>query len=130
LKKELEEFDKKWVDYEQKYINELIYIENESRRLITDAIKIEKSLNELENKARCKGKFLLDSIEYNTLRGKLIEVFNQINRVANYEGKGRDDLSLEILTSAETVLRKISDNKSKSVRHLAESIKQSFLYLL
>jgi hypothetical protein len=47
--------------------------------------------------------------------------------VANTEGKGRDDLGLDILISAEGVLRKISDSKSKSVRHLAETIKKSFL---
>jgi hypothetical protein len=35
-------------------------------------------------------------------------------------------LTLEILISAEKALRKISDNKSKSVRHLAENIKNSF----
>ena len=44
-------------------------------------------------------------------------------------GKGRDDLSMEILLNAEGVLRKISGNKSKSVRHLADNIKKSFIKL-
>jgi len=35
-------------------------------------------------------------------------------------------LTFEILLSAEGVLRKVSDSKSKSVRHLAENIKKSF----
>lgn len=46
--------------------------------------------------------------------------------MANSEGKGRDDLTLEILIVAEGVLRKVSDSRSKSVRHLAENIKKSF----
>lgn len=47
--------------------------------------------------------------------------------MANIEsGKGRDDLTIDILLAAEGVLRKISDTKSKSVRHLAENIKKSF----
>jgi hypothetical protein len=47
--------------------------------------------------------------------------------VANSEGKGRDDLNLDILIAAEGVLRKVSDSKSKSVRYLAENIKKSFI---
>ncbi len=61
------------------------------------------------------------------MRHKLINLICQINKVANSEGKGRDDLTLDILIAAEGVLRKVSDSKSKSVRHLAENIKKSFL---
>lgn len=38
-----------------------------------------------------------------------------------------DNLNFEILLTAEGVKRKVSDNRSKSVRHLAESITTSFL---
>ena len=60
------------------------------------------------------------------MRNKLINLICQINKVANSEGKGRDDLTLDILIAAEGVMRKISDSKSKSVRYLAENIKKSF----
>ena len=61
------------------------------------------------------------------MRSKLVNLICQINKVANSEGKGRDDLTLDILIAAEGVLRKVSDSKSKSVRHLAENIKKSFV---
>ncbi len=61
------------------------------------------------------------------MRRKLVEIFCQINQVANSEGKGRDDLTLDILIAAEGVMRKISDSKSKSLRHLAENIKKTFV---
>lgn len=70
---------------------------------------------------------MLDSDDYNKMRLKLVNYIMQINKVANSEGKGRDDLGLDILVVAEGVLRKVSDNRSKSVRHLAEAIKSSFL---
>jgi hypothetical protein len=60
------------------------------------------------------------------MRYKIVNLVCQINKVANSEGKGRDDLTLEILIAAEGVMRKVSDSKSKSVRHLAENIKKSF----
>ena len=40
--------------------------------------------------------------------------------MANSEGKGRDDLKIEILVSAEGILRRISPDQSKAVRKLAE----------
>ena len=49
-----------------------------------------------------------------------------INSVANYEGKGRDDLGVEILLEAEGLIRRVTNEQSKAVRHLAEQIKNSF----
>ena len=67
------------------------------------------------------------NLRYDRLRGRLAEQISQINSVANYDGKGRDDLSIQILIAAESMLRKISPNQSKSVRKLAENIRTSFL---
>jgi len=50
-----------------------------------------------------------------------------MNKVANVEGKGRDDLTLNILLIAENVIRKVSVNCSKSIRNLAEGVKNSFV---
>jgi len=84
-------------------------------------------LTSFEVRAKCKGKVLIDSEEYNKLRNKLVSLVNEINRVANIEGKGRDDLNLDILIEAEGILRRISSNQCKSVRFLAEKIKQTFM---
>lgn len=50
-----------------------------------------------------------------------------MNKVANIEGKGRDDFSLNTLIVAEGVIRKVSVNNSKSIRNLAEGVKTTFM---
>jgi hypothetical protein len=47
----------------------------------------------------------------------------KLNSVANINGKGRDDLSYEILIAAENVITKITDSQSKSIRIVAEKIR-------
>lgn len=47
--------------------------------------------------------------------------------MANIDGKGRDDLNLEILLAAEGIVRRISTSTSASIHSLAEKIKQTFL---
>ena len=66
---------------------------------------------------------------YNNNRKKLVQLINQINSVANPEGKGRDDLSVEILFHAEGICRRISASQSRAVRKLAEQIRKSFTSL-
>ena len=59
----------------------MIFIENESRRYITQAIEIEKELTSFEVRAKCRGKILLDSEEYNKMRYKIVDLISQINKV-------------------------------------------------
>jgi len=47
--------------------------------------------------------------------------------VANLEGKGRDDLSFDILLEAEGILRRVTQDQSRAVRTLAEKIRNSFI---
>ncbi len=49
-----------------------------------------------------------------------------MNKVANYEGKGRDDFNIKILITAEGVIRKVSVNNSKSIRNIADGVKITF----
>lgn len=44
MAKHLEEFDQTWVAYEQIYVLELMLIEADARRFITEAIETEKEL--------------------------------------------------------------------------------------
>lgn len=80
----LEEFDKNWVAFEEKYINELILIENESRRFITQAIEYEKDLMTFETRAKFRGMILLDNDEYNKMRAKLVNLVAKINSVRKF----------------------------------------------
>jgi hypothetical protein len=88
----LEEFDVNWATYEQLYVIELMLIESDARRFITEAIELEKEIASAEVRERAKGKIMVDCPDYQKNRGKLIEIINKINAVANPEGKGRDDL--------------------------------------
>ena len=126
LQKNLEEFDSCWVGFEQLYVLELMLIEADARRFITDAIDTEKELSAIEEREKQKGRILLECEDYNICRKKLVKVIGQLNSVANSEGTGRDDLALDILVSAESVVRRVSSSQSKAVRALAEAIKKSF----
>lgn len=44
MAKHLEEFDNNWVSYEKIYVMELMLIEADARRFITEAIETEKEL--------------------------------------------------------------------------------------
>ena len=72
---------------------------------------------------------MLESGEHAKNRRRFVEILNKINSVANPEGKGRDDLEVEILFAAEGICRRISASQSKAVRKLADSIKKSFAAL-
>jgi len=101
-------------------------IESDARRFITNAVEIEKELNEMEMMEKSKGKIFLDSEQYNNARKKLVKIIGQINSVANSEGNGRDDLDIDILVISERLIRKVSSSQSKAVRHLSEKIKKTF----
>jgi hypothetical protein len=129
LSASLQEFDAHWVDYEQLYILELMLIEGDARRFITDAIEIEREIVLMEVKEKAKGRAVLDSELFHSLRSRLVTVIGRINSVANIEGKGRDDLSYEILVAAEGLTRRMSGVQSKAVWNLAERIRQAFTSL-
>jgi hypothetical protein len=108
------------------YVLELMTIETNARKRVVDAIAIEKKLAAFEQQERNKGKVVLNCDSYNDLRHQLIDIICQMNAVANSEGKGRDDLSIEILLAAENISRRVSCSQSRAVRKLAEAIKKAF----
>ena len=125
IKSCLIDFDAKWVQYEEIYINELISIEEKARKLILEGIKLENDITTYETKSKIKGKLLINDKNYNELRRKLILNILEINKIANVNGKGRSDLSPEILFRAEKVLVTVSENQSKGMRNLALKIKNA-----
>lgn len=72
MKEALEEFDLNWITYEQLYVIELMLIESDARRFVTDAIEIEKEIQSSEVRERAKGKIIVDCPEFNKNRTKLI----------------------------------------------------------
>jgi|Transcript_33754 hypothetical protein len=108
---------------------ELMLIEDDARRYVTDAIKIEKEMVLLEIREKAKGRMVLDSEDYNDLRTRIVSVIGKINSVANVDGKGRDDLTVHILIAAEGLSRRMSSGQNKAVLQLAENIRQTFTVL-
>lgn len=104
-------------------------IEADARRYICKAINIEKELSSIEIREKLKGRIVLNNEHYHSLRKKLVKILNQINSVANIEGKGRDDLGFEILLEAEGIIRRVSKEQSRAVRNLAEQIRNVFMKL-
>lgn len=83
-------------------------IEADARRFITEAINLEKELTNVEKVEKAKGKIFMESDKYNNVWWKLVKIIGQINSVANPEGHGRDDFSVEILIMAEKLIWRIS----------------------
>lgn len=61
MAKHLEEFDQTWVAYEQIYVLELMLIEADARRFITEAIESEKELSQIEIKENSRGRIVVDT---------------------------------------------------------------------
>lgn len=102
-------------------------IEKDARRHIVKAIEAEKEIKIYEITEKLKGRVVIRSPAYDKLRSKFVGMCCQLNSIANTEGKGRDDFTIDILLAAEDTLRKVSSSKSKAVRKLAEHIKTSFI---
>lgn len=111
------------------YVLELMLIEADARRFISDAIGSERELQSLEIREKARGRILLDFDEYHKAREKLCKEISQLNTVANSEGKGREDLAIDILVAAEGIMRRVSPNQSRAVRSLAEQIRNTFVNL-
>ncbi|OMJ70096.1 hypothetical protein SteCoe_32013 [Stentor coeruleus] len=124
----LQEFDSLWVDFEQLYVHELMAIESDARRFIEEAIQLEHQVTILDSKNKEKNKPSNESPESFDLKSRLVTVIGKINSVANIEGKGRDDLTIDILKASEGLLRRMS-TQTKCIRNLAEKIRQSFIGL-
>ena len=90
---------------------------------------MERDITSAEVRERAKGKIMVESSDHNKNRKKFVDILNKINSVANPDGKGRDDLEVEILLQSEGICRRISNSQSKAVRKLAEGIKKSFATL-
>ena len=101
-------------------------IESDARRHIKKAIDVEKEISSFEMRERLKGKIVLKCPEYNSLRGEFAHIIGEINAVANTNGRGRDDLGVEVLQAAEGISRRITTSQSRAVSSLAQDIKTTF----
>lgn len=71
IRNNLLEFDLSWSSFEKLYVLELMNIEVKARNPIARAIEAEKELTSVEIREKMKGKILLNSEDYLTIRGRL-----------------------------------------------------------
>jgi hypothetical protein len=103
--------DVAWASFEQKYISELIGIEEQARKLIVQAVETEAKLGSLDEH--------YGSPEHKEANANLVHCIAHLNSVANFRRKGRDDLGPDILDSALATL-KLNHLTSKDVIAAAE----------
>ena len=94
MKDMLARFDELWTIYENKYVSELMIIENDARRFVIESINAETEL--LQKEAHCA-----PLEEQDESKRSLLYNAGQVNAVANVEGKGRDDFDLRLLQKSE-----------------------------
>jgi len=101
-------------------------IETDAKRFIYKAIELETQVRSYENAEMCNGGVVMRCPAYYKARKQLAEVISQINSVANSEGIGRDDLTIDILSAAEEMQWKTPAKNSKAISTLASQIKSTF----
>ena len=101
-----------------------MFIERDAKRYIYRGIELDQELKSYEILERIKGNTITNNPVYERVRKELVEIFCKINSVANYEGKGRDDLGVEILLAAENALQQ--NNRPIAIKKLALKIQDSF----
>ena len=119
-------FDKSYSDFEQFYIYELMVIERDARRFVSEAICVEQQMQLMEAKLVQRGENVYENEAYNELRSEFIGLLAQINAVTNVNGKGRDDLTdIQILRAAENIGKELKPGQAKAIQVLADKIRQS-----
>jgi hypothetical protein len=111
LQDAMKRLDAAWASFEQKYISELIDIEEKARRLVVQAIQHEHALRRLEAAVPGSGggrEELQQLPEYCEEQKRLVRCIAHLNSVANQRRKGRDDLGVDILSTAVATLQRCS----------------------
>jgi len=106
----LKGFDEQWTLYERSYVFELMVIEKDARRFVTQAVQHEQQLSRVEN-GKAKG-------DVDDLRNQIIQRLCEINPVTNSQGKGREDFKLEVLLKAEEL--SIKPNSTGATKKVAD----------
>lgn len=110
LRSTLHAFDVAWVEFERRYIGELIEIEKTARGLLVEAIEHAKRLQRLEADCRSTRTSQLLA-DYMQEQRQLFACISRLNSVANVDRKGREDLTPEVLNEAILALRGGDDHE-------------------
>nr|CEL64595.1 TPA: Phospho-2-dehydro-3-deoxyheptonate aldolase,related [Neospora caninum Liverpool] len=126
----LVDLDCKWADFEQEYILELIQIERKARRYVMDVISLENQLIYLDSSVAtlvAKGDASVQTAhlhiwqQWQSCRREYVKKMFRLNSIANYRRKGRGDLDLSVLETAENII-KTSESQPGHVYECVSSI--------
>jgi hypothetical protein len=101
LQLQLSSLDTAWADFEKAYITDLIGIEKRSRGVLAEAVSCEHALamaERADDGSACAAVLVAET------RSRLAECIARLNAVANSEGRGRSDLSVDVLEQSLRVL--------------------------
>ncbi|EPT31960.1 hypothetical protein TGME49_221250 [Toxoplasma gondii ME49] len=126
----LVDLDCKWADFEQEYILELIQIERKARRYVMDVISLENQLVYLDSSVAtlvANGDAAIQTAhlhiwqQWQSCRREYVKKMFRLNSIANYRRKGRGDLDLTVLETAENII-KTSESQPGHVYECVSSI--------
>lgn len=136
LRSALVALDLAWAGFEQRYISELIGIEEKARGIVSQASERERLLQLHEARAATRGatETLWQRQDYLEAHERLAALVARLNSVANHRRKGRDDLGSHVIVGAADALRRCdalersgeATEATKAARILALSVMESF----
>lgn len=128
--------DLAWAGFEQRYISELIGIEEKARGVVSQASERERLLQLHEARAATRGatETLWQRQDYLEAHERLAALVARLNSVANHRRRGRDDLSSHVVVGAADALRRCdaaelsgeATEATRAARILALSVMESF----
>mmetsp|Transcript_66803 Transcript_66803/g.168685 ORF Transcript_66803/g.168685 Transcript_66803/m.168685 type:complete len:575 (-) Transcript_66803:142-1866(-) len=129
----MDNLDRAWACFENAYISELMKVQERARGLVAQAVDCERCLSLLEQSY--SEDELVELPAYQAEKRALVACIARLNSVANFQRKGRDDLTVGILDAAVELLEHCDDTDIPlaapgvslgSARMLAEQVVESF----
>jgi len=110
VKRSLVYFDRSWCRFEMPALEEIEAIHRQACRPLIEAIDAEQALADAEAKAtgRSRGNVATGAhrARLEVQRNRLMEKMNELNRLANIDGKGRSDMDMTCVLEAERIITK------------------------
>jgi len=110
VKRSLVYFDRSWCRFEMPALEEIEAIHRQACRPLIEAIEAEQALTDAESKTVGRGRSNASTGTYRTRlevqRNRLMEKMNELNRLANIDGKGRTDMDMRCVLEAERLVNK------------------------
>lgn len=103
-------FDRSWSRFEMPALEEIEAIHRQACRPLIEAIEADQALISCESRAasstRGSGAPGTHRVKLQVSRSRLMEKLNELNRLANIDGKGRSDMDMTCVLEAERIAAK------------------------